>query len=620
MALALFGAAYLALVAIATLRPSPYLWGTHFPAFLSFPAQVATVGLMALGVALVTATALPTERSGRNRRESPSRGLPRWLPWLGLAAWGAALWTLRTKSFLLGDQALWITRLEEGTEVVYSEPLSAIAWRGFRWLLLRAGAPIEPESLAILPVLCGLVAAPLCLQIGREAAGPSRAGWFAALALLAGASQVYFGYVEVYALVGVALLAYFWLALRFVHGRSSAVLPGIALGVAVSSHLASAVFVPSYLFLVFRRPISRVQRATALATTLAVVVGIFTVAAFGYRELLHPVRLIWEALWMSGGARADLPAALLAPLRVLSDLGNWLLLSAAVPIMLLAASVASGRKARQPAEPALAFLAVAGVSGLLLAATLCVPGTPAQDWDLLTIGAIPIVLLGAAAGGRLLDRRENRGMGAGLALLSAGGLLGFALTNADPAAAVRRFETLMSDDATLSAHERAYGNEKLADYYSERGNGERAVRFARRALAADSANARYWGKVGQALYQLGRYSEAAPYFAAAVERGAPPGPSYYYLGYAELQMGRPREAVPLLWKAVRAEPNRSVYWSALGLALVSSGDAERGRAIWERTLARWPDDRETRAAYRMVFGGEPAPGAAADAPPPPDTR
>ena len=46
---------------------------------------------------------------------------------------------------------------------------------------------------------------------------------------------------------------------------------------------------------------------------------------------------------------------------MLSDLGNWLLLSAAVPIMLLTAGVTSGPKPRQPAEPALAFLAATGV-------------------------------------------------------------------------------------------------------------------------------------------------------------------------------------------------------------------------------------------------------------------
>ena len=610
-AIALFGLAYLAIATVATLRPTPLLWGVHAPAFLSSPAQVATLGALTLGTALVGAAALRRgwlrRAEGRRLRLPPS--LKRLWPWLGLAVWGTALWALRTRSYLLGDQALWITRLREGTEVVYSEPLAALAWRGFRFLLLQAGAPIEPPLLAILPVLCGLIAVPLCLQIGREVAGRSHAGWYAACVLLAGTSQIYFGYIEAYALVSLALLTYLWLVVRFANGRGSALPAGIGLGLAVSSHLACSIFIPSYLFLVFRQPASRAARAMAIGAPVALVLGVFAVASFGSRELLHPIRLVGSALGSAAGPQIDPASVLRVALRVALDLANWLLLSALVPTLLLAASLIARPAPRPPVSPAHFHLGLASLSGLLLSATLCLPGTPAQDWDLLTIGALPTILFGIAEGLKFLERAENRVVRVGLATLSLGGLAGFVLTNADPSAGLRRFETLMSGDAMLSAHERAYGNEKLADYHASIGNRPEALRFAHRALAADSANARYWGKVGQALYQLERYSEAAPYFHEAVRRGAPPGPAYYYLGYAHIRMGDPEKAARYLWEAVRADPNQPVYWSALGLALVTSGQAERGRLVWEQVLTRWPNDGETRAAYRMVFGGEPSSGA-----------
>ena len=69
-------------------------------------------------------------------------------------------------------------------------------------------------------------------------------------------------------------------------------------------------------------------------------------------------------------------------------------------------------------------------------------------------------------------------------LVALAGLLAFVLVNADPAAGIRRFESLVSESAALRPHERAYGNEKLATYWSDRGDYARAFTHARRAVDA----------------------------------------------------------------------------------------------------------------------------------------
>jgi cytochrome c-type biogenesis protein CcmH/NrfG len=608
MALTLLGTAYLVLVSIATLYPIPLLWGLHLPAFLSPPARVLVFALMASGVAFLWASTYQRRREGRPSLDpasrGASRGFTRWIPWLLLPAAGGIFWALRTRTYFLGDQALWIDRLRHGTKVVYSEPLSALAWRGFRGVVLAFGIPIEPSVLAVLPALCGVLAILLCLGIGRELSLHHRARWYAALLLVTGASQLYFGYIETYPIVGVAVLSFLWLGLRTSNGRAPIIAPALTLALAVSSHLAALFLVPSYMLLVFQRPTRWNWRVAAIALPTALIVAMFSLIGFGLQNVLRPFRLVWSALHVAAG-QVNRPMALFPPFRIALDMGNLLLLVAVVPVMLIVGTIASRRGFANSTQPSVLFIRVAALSGLLVACALCVPGAPAQDWDLLSICVLPTLVLGVALGRDILDHAAHATSRRGLVLLSAGGLLAFVLVNADPIAGVGRFETLMSEAAPLSPHERAYGSEKLADYYANAGDRPKALLYAQRALAADSANARYWGKVGQALYQQREYRGAIHYFEEAARRGDLRGPAFFFIASCHIQMGEPDRAIPFLWEAVRAQPDERRYWAGLGFALISSGDLEQGRAIWRKVLIRWPNDRETRESYRMVFGAEP---------------
>jgi cytochrome c-type biogenesis protein CcmH/NrfG len=526
------------------------------------------------------------------------------MPWVLLPAAGGIFWALRTRSYFLGDQALWIDRLRHGTKVVYSEPLSALAWRGFRALLLAFGIPIEPSVLAILPALCGVLAILLCLGIGRELSLHHRAKWYAVVLLLTGTSQLYFGYIETYPIVGLAVLSFLWLGLRASNGRAPIIAPALALALAVSSHLAALFLVPSYLLLVFQRPMRWTRRVAAIALPPALIAAMFSLIGFGPQNVLRPFRLIWSALHVAAG-QVNRPMALFPPLRVALDMGNLILLVAPVPVMLMVGTIALRRRSGYRTEPGIPFLGLGAFSGLLVACALSVPGAPAQDWDLLSICVLPMLVLGVALGRDILDHAAHATARRGLVLISAGGLLAFVLVNADPTAGVRRFETLMSEAAPLSPHERAYGSEKLADYYANAGDRPKALLYAQRALAADSANARYWGKVGQALYQQREYRGAIHYFEEAARRGDLRGPAYFYIASCHIQMAEPDRAIPFLWEAVRAQPDERRYWAGLGFALISSGDMEQWRAIWRKVLIRWPNDHETRESYRMVFGSDP---------------
>lgn len=600
---------YLALIVIATLYPAAIGWGIHAPAFLSAPARLLVFGLFVAGGALVAKGITRGERAGpsiRNRTDKPrATTFPRWFPWILAPVTFAMFWVLRTRTYFLGDQALWIDRIREGTKVTYSEPLSAGAWLGFRELLRALGIDIGPDTLAILPSLCGGTAVLLCWGIGSELSQKGRPEWLAGILLLAGVSQLYFGYIETYPIVSIAILSFLWLGLRFLNSRASILGPGLALGLAVGTHLAAAFLLPSYLLLL-RRPMRPAVRLLAIVLPTALIGAILFLFAFGPEQVVRPIHLIWSALRVAAVSQPQ-GGVVSTFVRVSLDFWNLLLLTAAVPVMLLAVQLLSRRR-HDVGDALQSFLTVASISGAAIAWTLSWPGTPAQDWDLLALFSLPIVVLGALAGRALLDGPGFSAARLGLVLLSAGGLLGFVLVNASPVAGLRRFEVLMSETAPISPHERAYGSEKLANYFAMKGNRTMALTYAERALDADSANGRYWGKVGEALYHLGRYREAIPYFEQAMMRGTLRGSASYYIAFCHMNEGDAAQAVRYLREAVRVEPGVPRYWGALGLALINSGDLAGGRAVWEHTLRRWPADQETRTAYQAVFGSDAEPG------------
>jgi tetratricopeptide (TPR) repeat protein len=249
----------------------------------------------------------------------------------------------------------------------------------------------------------------------------------------------------------------------------------------------------------------------------------------------------------------------------------------------------------------LPFLALAAAPGLLAAAFLVVPSSPAQDWDLLAIVVLPATVLAIAAGLPALQRAP-RAAAVGLSLIAGAGLFSFVLVNADESAGIRRFEALLGQDADLRPHERAYGNEKLATYWADRGDFERALIPARRAVEAEPSNPRYWVKAAGALIALGRHAEAIPYLTEGLRRDPARADANYDLGICYVKANRYDEAVGAFRAAVAADGDRPDYRHNLGLALFASGKTDSARLVWSDVLRRWEGYPLTMRAVARRFG------------------
>jgi tetratricopeptide (TPR) repeat protein len=490
----------------------------------------------------------------------------------------------------------------------FSEPLASATWNGYAGILRGLRIPVDPVSAGLLSVFCGVIAAALFWGIASEIAPKigSRVFAFAVLATM-GVVQLYFGYIESYPPVSVAILIYLWLGLRRVRGADHPLCAAGALAVAIASHLACVFLVPSFFYLLLREKWSWPKRA-ALALLPAVGAAVLLIA------LGYPPSKWQTAFGIAAGAVEPGHAAALysRPYSQISlghawDVLNAILLALPVPALLLLAALAGAATPEKKGEPgalrdpAAIFLALAALPGFLLAAALVLPVAPAQDWDLSAILLLPLAVLGVSAGFSI-RRLPIRGVrAAGVTMLGVGALFSFVLVNADEKAGLRRFETLVGPGAKITGYGKAYGNEILNTYDAEREDFPRALIHAQRALDAEPTNPRYWVKKGAALYELNRFAEAIPVLEEGIRRG-PRHDGYYNLGNCFVRERRYAEAAASYHQAIRMAEPRPDYENNLAVALYHEGKTDSARILWTDVVRRWPDYTRASKSLLTHFG------------------
>ena len=601
--LALGAFAYGIAIAWSSLEPRPTTWGLDAPGYLAAPLRALTLAMVAGGVALLLFAAAKPSAGRAAQPAVPVRSGGRlrvWIPVLLLVA--AALWLLRVRSYFLGDQQVWLDTIHADRFPLFSEPLAAVVWRGYVLLLRALAVPLYDRWLALLPVLCGIACAPLAWQISGYLSR-DRSTRLLALVLIAtlGTTQLYCGYFESYPVVTLAVLLYVWAALRHAHGEGSLLLVGVSLAVAVGTHLVALFLVPSYVFLVLRERTSAARRAGLLALPLLVAGAVAWLLEVRGANIVRPFEVLRVALLRSGQGTPQ-PVHLAGRL---ADLANLILLVMPVPALLLMSRTFAGSWRAWPVSLDRAFLMAAAIPGALVAAALALPGSPAQDWDLLSVTLLPAALLGIQLGVSLNPTIHSKRLRLGLAMLAFGQLLAFILVNADERAGIRRFKTIIDPSVAFSTHERAYANEKLVKYYLARQDADSTLVYAQRALQAE-ANPRFYANVGTALYNLGRYAEAAEHLEEAIRGGLERGEVYYQLGLCHMRQHHYAEALGRFQMAADLDA-KPEYLHSLGMAMLATGDGAAAYSVWTYVREHWPAFDPTARALERHFGGAQQP-------------
>ena len=581
-------------------QPNPS-WGVDFLFYMSRPIQ----GLFLLLAVLLFIPSL------RRRIRSWVRALP-----FGLWEQGRRVWITRTMALILalaaflalhsahhflGDGYLLLRKLEADTLQDQSRaPLTFAfirtlhhAGRAF-WETAENTYRIYSYASGVLYVL---LAFPAAAALSKNALEKSIV---LAFLLTTGTMQLFFGYVENYALYMPGLLLYLLLGLRTLENRMPLWAPALVLGLLLALHQAFAVFGPSLLFLAYRTWRQGWDTVPSWKNTAATVAALCCVPV-STAALLELSGIGFDGYLGRMGGRNFLPLfaepGLQSQYRIFSlahflDFLNQQLLSAPAACMAIFL-VRKSHLGRQT------FLLIAAVFPLFFTFLARPEIGVFRDWDIFSLPALPLTLWVATA---LMARIRAREALFHSAFLLCGAAAFHTLfyigLNASAGPAEARFVHLVNRLTGISAVNSWL---TLGKFHRKQNNTDAALHAYKRSIEADSTNAQRWILVGAVHREMGHSTDSIEYFKEAVNLRPDLALPYMNLGAAYSDMGQFGRAIEFTSKAIALQPDLATAHTNLGQMYRRIGKHVQAISALERAAAIRPNHAGTHAFLGATY-------------------
>jgi tetratricopeptide (TPR) repeat protein len=535
----------LALQAGAMLVPGPQLWGVNHLAHVQAPLLVRLLWPV-LGLILLWSP-LPAGLGQLAVRPSRTGGGGRWLllaQALSILCVGLLLRAFRTRTHFLGDGELLVELVSRG---VRDHGFDFMTYHIHATLYQVLGLHGEQQAallFAMISILSGMVYVAVAARGMRALFGRSPTSVLGfALLVLGPSTLLFFGYVECYGPLAVALLWFGISLVRHYRGDCSIYHAGLAFAVAVFLHPNALFLTPALIGLgLFPRDgLGWRARITRLVILL-----LFPIGAMAAGTTLLVLRgcsfSLTKAAGDAGGILLPLTGdGALFSLRHWKDLLNLLLLLAPVPLALLV-SVSSVREehARFSNEMKAFSLGLLGLGAVAAAVNMRIGMV--RDWDILAPHAAFVALAALDLFARKVDQTAQASA-AGLVVTGMIFLLvPWLAVNASSVAALERFGSTTRD---LGPYARAYAHEEIARFERDRGNIAAALDEYDRSVAALPNNPRLQLARVDLMYRSGRSAPAIETLEACVRNYPTYVPALRALVLMHLEAGRPERALEL---------------------------------------------------------------------------
>ena len=572
------------------------LWGASvyafFPSWVGFGSMALLLGCFVWGGRLLDALRLP-ERA---------RSLPgnRWLLGAVLSVVGFTIfWSFRIRHLLLGDGLVLSQNISMPQAFHPLEPVGILFQQN--WYLLanhwfRAPGASERDvawqAIAMGSALCGVLFVLVAVWIVRSLLAAttepgSNKTFIATAALLlllaSGYIQLFFGYVETYPLLLVAMAYYVGCVLSYLEGRGTLLAVLLSCTAALSIHLSAAALLPSFLYVVIvaiRRRHERAPWGDLLAGLVATVLLLTVLSNVGHGFDLPKTLLATIGRIASG--ESDAPHYATSGAHVL-DMANEQILIGPLGLVLVALGLVGHRAARGP-HAIRWFMWVLVIPYLVVVA---------RNWDLLAPTGFVFTVAGLYF---LLERiQEPRVRSLALVIVVAVSLFHTApwiALNASEARGVARFATLPlgggRTESTLGCWEFRQAR------YAE------AEKWLNRSLRSNAANPRAYYWIGRVFVATGRIDQAATAFERA--RELRPDVVSFRLAWINTLV-RLRLLAPALQEATylaTSDPSQPRRWALLGLILLESGRFQNAVEAFQRARILDPGEQSYERLIAMA--------------------
>lgn len=495
---------------------------------------------------------------------------------------GILFWAFRVKTFLLGDSFLRARGINLGEKLSFTAPLDFLLHAKVAKLLSWDAF----QAYAVISVLAGMMFLFLILLLVDMMGNDKEEKVLIFLIIITmGANQLFFGYVESYTLVYVAIIVYILFSLGYLKNRNGLLLPVFSFLLTFSLHLSALILLPSLLYLIFskksREPESEKKKSRLFKLSLSV--GIILIVAFSIFLLqsYNPEKkgLSSYLMYPLGMGENFYPLFSFAHLL---DLINHQLLISPVGFLILLTAILVFPKRINFKESVVGFLLTVSIFGLAYAFLVDPKLGYPRDWDLFAFTGLGYTLLGIhifLSSWREAKVSHLRYVTLALMFTSLISTVPWIYVNATEEKSITRFEHLLDLDEERSAH----GHENLAIYYNMRKEWQKEIEQWEKAIALTNS-ARYINNLASVHYTQQRYDLAVKELKRSLEVDPTYDYTHFSLGEVFIRMGRSKDALAEFRKAIKLKPDRMEYYDNLGAHLANLGRDQEAVEVFQQAL------------------------------------
>jgi tetratricopeptide (TPR) repeat protein len=471
-------------------------------------------------------------------------------------------WIFKIKIYLLGDSNLRVAEIFAGLKFSATEPLDF-----YLHAFLSRFLKMHPyTTYAILSCLAGVVFIFLILLLsdlmGKEV--QEKLLVFSVLVTM-GANQLFFGYVESYTLMYVALVGFLLFSLYYLKGKCGFFWPNLIFLFSVALHLSAILFLPSLLYLSVAKRSQEMEAKNKIfslgnliqITLLLLIIGVGLLILGSY----NPQKSNFSSFLIFPLGASEESYSIFSLSHLLDFLNHQLLVSPlGIPIWIIL--VLFFLKKINFKKREVVFLLMVSLCALVFGLAVNPKLGYPRDWDLFAFTGLGDTILGIYLFLNILKESELkrlRYMTLPLILTALISTLPWIYVNATQEKAVERLNHILALDGKRSA----LGHEELAYYYRNHNQKGKEIEEWKKAIALFE-KPRYLKNLAATYVEVGKFQEAALLLEKILSKDPDDHLTHSDLGKVYASLGRYEEAKLQFQKAIELQPGNPVYYENLG--------------------------------------------------------